>query len=339
MSYIILSPTKFLFLDGNNNHEIISPMCLGDIDPLTVKSIIWDARDSTSIRDSIKEYIETFVLLEKLCVVDVHHDLREWVENTCYGKFYLASEAFDVLLLPDFIPSTIHERENKEIIISNVCWSPCNEEEAWGFLKSKGITKLNIALSMYGDNGYDVTFVKGLRKRLDMVGMTVVSVNSVFYGTNENIFTSYDTYLQRFCQHLDFASILGAKYIIYGSATSKNVCIPKYKTLTTYSQAYTHFAKVMKMLADVAKKYDIKIYIKPNKKNCNFIFDEQHATDIVGAIEHENVLKGTVRCDKLPFTCFDTFTLVEFPTRLTDYKCYLDQTLRSLTCFFSTTVL
>jgi hypothetical protein len=328
ITHVIPSPSSSKILILPQDYIILE---LDEYNESDIKNIIWDARcTNEKEKENIKAKIEICCLVESVVVIDTNdeHGLSEWVETTCSGKFQFVSQD-DVLIVPNFFPPPLKIEQNlnhENIVVSNVCWPTNCDEEMWQVLKGYGISKLNIALSKY--QNVDVHFVKSLKKKLDNAGMSVHSINSIFYGTRLNMFDDIQPYIQQFCRYLDFAHILGAKYIIYGSSSSKFLTTAEKKHVySKYQEAYEYFSKTINTLANIAEKYSIKIYVKPNK-SCNFLFESQHVEDIVNVINHPNVVAGPLRDEFIPFQKFtgsDDFWLLEFAPR--NNKQYINRIL------------
>lgn len=308
MTTVILSDTYQLLLSGSGGVHVFSQETFKELDfPC---KITWDARGCKDT-EKIKDKLESCCLLVSIDILDITHDLEQWLSETFKEKSVFHLVGTNAISYPNMqIERTVAER--KEIVVSNVCWFPFKDKEMWTYLRSVGVTNLNISLSMY--RTVNVHFVRDLKQRLDNAGLKVFSVNSIFYGRKENVFSDYYTYVQHFKKMLHFAKILGAQCVIYGSANSRYVHSSIIHEYDSYKRAHDMFLKTMQEIADIAKELDLLIYIKPNVKKvgCNYLFDESQVNDMVSAIDHSHIKTAPMRSRSGYLNSFDTFNLIEF---------------------------
>lgn len=296
------------------------------------RSIIWDARGwSCEDIENTKNIIESFCLLKEFNVIDVGHDLREWVEGLD-GILHMVSTVSTSITLPGFeVDTSVISNIQKSVVVSNVCWDNKNEDAMFQFLQDIELTNLNIALSVY--ENVNVHFVRELKQKLDTYGLNVVSVNALFYSVpNVNIFINHERFVLHFKKQLDFAKILGAKYVIYGSNVSRMINISKKDEYAYYSKAYDIFSSIFKQLALITETMSIEIILKPNKQSSvsNFLFDEQQVSDMSSMISHSNVTPGPMRPFG-PIIPYNDFTLIEFcPLSENKSKIYIKHCKESL---------
>lgn len=278
-------------------------------------SIIWDVRGwSNEDIETTKNNIESFCLLKDLDVIDIGHDMREWVEGLD-GTLHMVSTVATSITIPGFEVDTCPiSNQNHDIVVSNVCWNNKNEDAMFQFLKDLELTNINIALSVYESKLVNIHFVRELKQKIDTYGLKVVSINALFYTEpNINIFLNHERFVLHFKKQLEFANVLGAKYVIYGSNVSRMINISKKDEYTYYMKAYDIFSNIFKQLAAIAETMSIQIILKPNKQSpiSNFLFDDQQVSDMLSMISHSNVIGGPMR----PFGAiipYNDFTLIEF---------------------------
>jgi hypothetical protein len=316
---VILSPKHQLILQEGAGYHVFSEETFNELDfPCKV---VWDARGSTQ-KQLIKDKIESCCLLVSIDILDWEHGLESWLPDI--SVFHLVGHR--PVVYPDMSIWTT-DYLLKDVVVSNVCWPKALDQEMWYWLLSSGISRLNLALSMYGR--ISVHEVRDLKSKLDAAGMTVFSLNAIFYGRTENLFADYYAYIQHFRKMLQFAKILGAKCVVYGSPSSKHVITSWANEYENYAKAHITFVKTMTELATIADTYDIDIYIKPNKNKsgCNYLFEQEHVDGMVNAIDHPRIKKGSMR--ESTITSFDTFHLVEVPADLvaSGHKLYISNLL------------
>ena len=320
--------------------------------------VIWDARRATNpaicdarsseALDEIKETLETFCLLRRLDVIDTTHDLREWVESLG-GTLHMVSRATTVVTIPGFAEEEPVHEWPKPLVVSNVCWgtganasgagasgagasasganaSASADDEMLPFLKDLGITDINVALSVYPGSPNP----KLLRKRFDEAGMTVASLNAVYYTLPDvSIFNSFEKYVLHFKKYIHYAWILGAARIIYGSSSSKCVHTSKKTEYEYYKYAYELFSSTLRQIGLIAAEYKIKIHLKANARG-NFIFEDAHAQDMCGLIDCPNVVSAPSRPPG-PIINYGEFTLIEFPpTTPAKARAYIEHCVKTM---------
>lgn len=321
---------NFLKLLGNTINEY--EFTTGDWKNKSWTNVIWDARKSDDV-DEMKDSIESFCFLKTLDVIDIGHDLREWIESIG-GTLHMVSSSTQSISIPGFVEEELSSSISHPIVVSNVCWQHNQENDCamWSFLQDLGINNINIALSMY-KNIIDIHYVKDLKKRIDKQGINVYSLNALFYNhPHLSIFNEFEKYVIHFKKQIEFATTLSAKCVIYGSSSSKLVHISKKYEYEFYKKAYSLFSNTMKQIADIALKNDIVVYLKPNKNNCNFIFEGQQASDIVKIIDHPNVVFGPLRPEGAIID-FGGFSIIEFPcTRVDKAKTYIEHCVLNFQC-------
>lgn len=298
---------------AGNNHQIFvnsGKQCnfMLNIEEDTIEGhLIWDARSFTNEKkEEIKSKIEECCLIDKIDVIDKNSDLVEWLENIFDNKFTFHIGGDYPISLPSF--NIIHGPclESKNVV-SNVCWNPKNDLHMWEWLKSINICDLNIALSMYGD--VNVHFVKNMRKQLDHYSMQVNSINAIFYNRRENFNENYGLFIVHFRKMIEFARILGAKYIIYGSTSSKFINTSQFESYVNKQKARCYFICAMNTICDIASKHNIEIIIKPNI-NSNFMTTNDEVLELIEEIKRDNLHMGNNRAHQV--VSHRHFNLVEF---------------------------
>jgi len=290
--------------------------------------IVWDARGSLK-KEKIKEDLESCCLLRSIEIIDSSDDLLSWLEEVYRDKYVFHFIGDYPVSYPECISVESNAQGSFPIVLSNVCWDPKDDERMWEWLRDKNV-KLNIALSMY--DKVDVHFVKRLGQKIKENELEVFSMNSLFYNKSDNIFVDTNKFHVHFRLALEYGKFLGISSIIYGSSNSKYVRTDRTAEYVNYQIANDTFANTFYQLAEYAKSLGVKIYIKPNKNACNFMFDDDHLEQMVCAIDHEACCQGTARSDNITF--FNDFYMIEFPRSMfvdvSSLQIYLDSLFRFL---------
>lgn len=116
--------------------------------------------------------------------------------------------------------------------ISNIAWKTHENKKIYKLMKNKGFDGLEIApeLFVYNQSPYDkdINFLIRLKNEVEKKGITLVSMQSILYGTkglflfeNEDSRKKMMNYL---IKAIDFASVLKLSNIVFGSP--KNRIVP-----------------------------------------------------------------------------------------------------------------
>jgi sugar phosphate isomerase/epimerase/dTDP-4-dehydrorhamnose reductase len=182
----------------------------------------------------------------------------------------------------------IHNRDTQKLVVSNIGWGDDWEDIALNILKLYGINKVELAITKYEDDWEDIDdeFLHKTRARFESHGMTIYSLQAVFYRLFYNVFTSNAQFLQHFIRVIDIAAILGAKRIVYGSPFSRE----RPETMST-EEANDVFVSTMRIVAEHAQEKGVIVCLEPNAPayKCNFMTNLADAVDIIMRINHENV--------------------------------------------------
>jgi len=270
-----------------------------------------------------KNLLESCCLLKKLTILSKtqNTELENWAHSTFPFAIFLFFPDFPNNSLLVFNGSENDTSQWKIITkpifpscISNVCWNndwPLNE--VCIFLKCLGFTSLNVCFSRIDPKWKKINahYVRDLRQVLDALGMSVMFVNGVFYGRNENLFEHYPTFFEHFKQMIHYSHLLGAKSILYGSANSKQIHARRIHEYGAYKRAHNTFSSTFKELGLLASTFDITIYIKPNEKPSNYLFLKQQVEAMIIEIDMDAVKEAPMR---------ETESLVSFGFLEYDFK-------------------
>jgi sugar phosphate isomerase/epimerase/nucleoside-diphosphate-sugar epimerase len=185
------------------------------------------------------------------------------------------------------IQSKIYNARDR-LVVSNIAWNIIWEDLALDVLQKYGINSVELAITKYADweNITQDTLID-IKSRFSKRGMTICSLQAVFFGVLFNVFTQEDAFTEHFKKVIKFAEILGAKKIVFGSPRNREKC-----DNISLEYANKQFARVMYSLAEYAEKADVIICIEPNavEYKCNYINYLDHAVQIVKMVNHPNCM-------------------------------------------------
>lgn len=173
-----------------------------------------------------------------------------------------------------------------QLSISNLAWNPENDSEVFSLMKKYNFTGLEIApTKIFPDKPYSK--LKDARiwseKLKNEHGFSVPSMQSIWYGKTENIFSSEDerqilsAYTKR---AIDFASVIGCRNLVFGCPKNRNklenadenIAIDFFRTLGDYA---------------VSKNTCIGMEANPKIYNTNFINTTEAAVDLIKRVDSE----------------------------------------------------
>lgn len=139
-----------------------------------------------------------------------------------------------------------------KLSVSNIAWISKDDEEIYRFMHEKGYAGLEIAPTrILGSNPYDrIDEAKAWAKKLKSEeGFVVSSMQSIWYGRNENIFDSETERLaliEYTKKAINFAEAIGCGNLVFGCPKNRNinegksskVAVEFFKELGDY--AYAH---------------------------------------------------------------------------------------------------
>lgn len=320
MNYCLIISKNSEYILNEKNYNVYTCEDIHELDTTQKLQVIWEACDenfesnssrlrinndeSISVNIEFSPFEKVITVLENCCLIEEikivttsenKPILTKWVTAMNVPFQFIDANQFRVYF-DDKLPN----------VYSSLLWKKRSEYIA----HSKMIKNINITFTADGTywDKIDKRYIKNLKQYWNDLGKTIFSINAPFYNIQANIFNSYNEYIVQFKRVIEYAYLLGAKYIIYGSSSSKFL---QYKTINkyeSYQKAHVIFMNTMKQLGDYAKMFDITIIVKPNTTG-NYILQEDHAEDIVNAINHENIIAGKKR----GFVCtsFRDFNLFE----------------------------
>jgi len=116
-----------------------------------------------------------------------------------------------------------------KISVSNIAWKKEYDTNMYGWLKENNIDGLEIAPTrIFEENPYEeLNEAKLFAEDLyENYGLEIPSIQSIWYGRNENIFKSEedkDILVEYTKKAIDFASVIGCKNLVFGCPRNRNV--------------------------------------------------------------------------------------------------------------------
>lgn len=175
--------------------------------------------------------------------------------------------------------------------ISNIAWKESYDEEMYAFLSQIGFEGLEIAPTrIFGVNPYTKLneakeFSYFLKEKYNLI---VPSMQSIWYGRNENIFVSKkerDALIEYTRYACEFANILGCNNLVFGCPRNRNCVIEDKQEIIQIEEEF--FSKI----ADYAKENNCVIAIEANPPiyNTNYINNTHEAIQLIERIKHPNI--------------------------------------------------
>lgn len=184
-----------------------------------------------------------------------------------------------------------------KLSISNIGWSAKNDLEIYNLMRSMEFKGLEIAPTrIFPDRPYEklneaVTWSKALVRQY---GFSVSSMQSIWYGRQENVFASASqrrTLVEYTKKAIDFAVMIGCKNLVFGCPRNRSF-VGKYDP----EIAVNFFKKIGDYAA--GKGTTIGMEANPTIYNTNFINDTKSAFELIELVGSEgfklNLDIGTV---------------------------------------------
>lgn len=184
-----------------------------------------------------------------------------------------------------------------KLSISNIGWDVDNDDRMYLTLEELGFTGLEIAPTrIFSHNPYDqLEKAKNLRANLKSnYGLSISSMQSIWYGRQENIFQSNEereALINYTKDAIDFAVTLGCGNLVFGCPKNRNM-----NSTNSIGEAVDFFKKI----GDFAfsKGTIIGMEANPTIYNTNFINDTVSALELIEMVDSKgfklNLDLGTV---------------------------------------------
>lgn len=176
--------------------------------------------------------------------------------------------------------------------ISNIAWNLEYDNEMYAFLQNQGFSGLEIAPTrLFTKAPYDnLKVAKKFSVDLkNKYSLEISSMQSIWFGRNENIFNSKEdrTILFEYTKKaIDFANIIKCKNLVFGCPKNRNINFSK-NSLPLYEIVNEFFLK----LGEYAYQNGTYVSIEPNPViyNTNFINTTEEAFKLVKDINSKGL--------------------------------------------------
>jgi len=178
-----------------------------------------------------------------------------------------------------------------QLSISNIAWNSNHDQAMHTFLKANNIKALEIAPTrIFPTTPYDkLDEANHFHKKLKSENLSISSIQSIWYGRPENIFTSNEQ-REKLTEYtkkaINFASAFNCPNLVFGCPKNRTIQsnIDRNNALPI---AYDFF----NILGNYATKHNTCISIEPNPPiyNTNFINTTQEAFDICKTIDNPGI--------------------------------------------------
>jgi sugar phosphate isomerase/epimerase len=161
--------------------------------------------------------------------------------------------------------------ESVNLSVSNLAFPSLEYGSAIEHLLSVGITNIEISPYKHFSGWKTPLEIKNIATR-DTVN--VVSMQSLFYNTNINLFADEEQFKQHFYYLFDIAKLIGCKYLVFGSPQARNVSKTLFKNRND-REIIAYFNSVIKQISKVAEQSNITIGLELNPQHygCDFFND------------------------------------------------------------------
>ncbi|MBQ1478397.1 MAG: sugar phosphate isomerase/epimerase [Erysipelotrichaceae bacterium] len=176
-----------------------------------------------------------------------------------------------------------------KLSISNIAWAKEQDEQVYSRMREYGYSALEIAPTrIFPEAPYDhlEEASSWARKLKEEEGFDVSSMQSIWYGRQENIFRSKedrDTLIEYTKKAVDFAAAVGCKNLVFGC--------PKNRTYTE-GDDLKDAVSFFKAIAEYALKKGTVIAMEANPPiyNTNYINDTASALRLIQEVDSESFL-------------------------------------------------
>ena len=174
-----------------------------------------------------------------------------------------------------------------KLSISNIAWANEFDQEMYETIKNMGFQGIEIAPSrIFGLDPYQNTknWLENFKKKY---GLEISSIQSIWYGRAENMFSSpeeYDILLGVTKKALSFASSMECKNVVFGCPKGRTV--PKTMDRTEAFRIFENFAREV---VEFAKQNQTVFALEANPEiyGTNFLVNVFEASSIVNAVGSE----------------------------------------------------
>lgn len=179
-----------------------------------------------------------------------------------------------------------------KLAASDIAWSSEHDDEMYRFLKDNGFTGLEIAPTrIFPQNPYDhLSEAKQWSRDLkNKYGLTVPSIQSIWYGQQGNIFNAEDrqNLIDYTKKAVDFAECIGAYNLVFGCPKARNV-----PDSMKEEEAEEIAVSFFKEIGNYAEKHDAVIALEANPViyHTNFMNQTMDVVKMIQKVDSKGVL-------------------------------------------------
>lgn len=200
---------------------------------------------------------------------------------TIYGK-YLYSKEQILNKIKIYIDRTKTNKyigfvDPENIIFSNLAWNSLENQQIIEIFKNNNIKNVELALTKFFNwNEITEEKLKEIKNTFNKNQIRIYSLQSITFGLDYNLFSdTSDLLLAHLRNVIQYAKILGAKRIVFGSPKNRSYNENNYDE----QKAMNFFTE----LNETAKEKNIIFCIEPNAKiyNCNFLWNTTQTYEFV----------------------------------------------------------
>lgn len=215
----------------------------------------------------VQEKLESACLLKHLTVLvkpEDHEDLLAWIKetlpDTCARK---------IVICDRFQWFSEHGEPTEPLLRSSLIAFPdtcfCHSEPIVNMarrLKDCGVK--HMAVDLGARRMHTRHTIADLRRQLDTLDMSVLCVVNTFESHSVKM-GDMGNFMSRFKVSLSHASTLGARYLLFNDAESRNISATKNKEYEAYQNGHVQFIAAFSKLAEFASRLEppVTIVIEP----------------------------------------------------------------------------
>ena len=175
-----------------------------------------------------------------------------------------------------------------KLAISNIGWTKEEDLIMYNFLKENKISLEIAPTRIIEDAPYE--HLKEARKIADDLkekyNLSIVSMQSIWFGKKENIFDSEENYqilVDYTKKAILFAEAIGCPNLVFGS--------PKNRNMSNYEKNFPVALSFFKEIGEYALEHNVVIAVEPNPTiyNTNFLNTTKEAIDFVKKINLDSI--------------------------------------------------
>ena len=225
---------------------------------------------------------------------EITDNIPNYNYKTLYSNLFDGNNGyiFDKEFILKDIKKFIETELDFKLSISNIGWNEEYDEEMYKYLSDIGFKGLEIAPTrIIKNNPYDeLNKIKDFYEYIKLkYNLSISSMQSIWYGKSENIFTANDDYQELINytkKAIDFASMINCKNLVFGCPRNRNIPdnLNKEEALKIFREFLIEIGQYAK-----TKNTVFSIEANPSIYNTNFINTTKEAIDIVKNVNIDSI--------------------------------------------------